>query len=186
MPLPLLTRLGMYVRRVPVRPIAAALREAEEHDLPLSAIDLEVHTLCGGDPRHAVQAMRALKMRGIAGSPSIVLEALREGLDPEQVLLAPETLPPSRRPITVLRSQAPSDPEAAVELATRLIASYNASPATSADLPNMGPLKRLVLAGTLDPLIAKGRKDAAAEILAVLAHVPPAQRAALPALRQDG
>ncbi len=56
MPISLMRRLGMMLRKVPVGTMRQALATVEEHDLPITLDQLEAHYLAGGDVERVVQA----------------------------------------------------------------------------------------------------------------------------------
>jgi uncharacterized protein YqfA (UPF0365 family) len=60
---PLRQRLASALRRSPVRQIQACLRLAEEHQLPVTATQLEAHHLAGGRISDVIEALIFAKQR---------------------------------------------------------------------------------------------------------------------------
>lgn len=65
MPLTFKDRLGMRMRKVPVKPILSALEAAEAGGLSVTAAQLESHFLATGDPEKAVKATLLARRNGI-------------------------------------------------------------------------------------------------------------------------
>ena len=65
MPLTFKDRLGMRMRKVPVKPIQSALEAAEAGGLSVTAATLEAHYLASGDPEKVVKATLLARRNGI-------------------------------------------------------------------------------------------------------------------------
>ena len=176
--------LGMYVRRVPIRKVLAAIRRARGAGLQVPLNRLESHALAGGDPDRVIRAVIEARHQGLTLSWGLLWAADLGGEEPLVALTRAHQEPNQTVVLDLLRERAKRDTEAAVILAQRLAELYRTAPATIAAAFGDPRVAAVMGMGPTDR-IRQVRAELALEVRALVARLPADRRGDVLPLETD-
>lgn len=88
MPISVMERLGMWIRRIPVGRMRRAVQLVDQEGLPISSAALEVHFLVGGDVERALEAYLLARGEGTEVDWQTLTALDLNGVDPVESVRA--------------------------------------------------------------------------------------------------